>query len=83
MSADLKKLLNNEKEFADWASGPFYDEASKDGLLDQIGLNAALGKLDLGDKKPTEEDVQKYLKELGKNKVNYNEYCAYLKKIIS
>ncbi len=82
MSADLKKLLQNEKELDEFITVSFFDEASKDGLMDLIGLKATLGKLDLGDKKPTDEDVENYFKGLGKTKINADEFHAYLKKVI-
>ena len=81
MSAELKKLLENEAELNEWIKLSFYDEASKDGKIDQIGLITTLGKLDWGNKKPTDEDVQKYFKGLGKDKITYDEFHAYLKQV--
>ena len=82
MSAEFKKLLQNEAELNEWTRIYFSEEASKDGLMDQFGLISTLGKLDLGNKKPTDDDVKSYFKGLGKTKINYDEFHAYLKKLI-
>ena len=82
MSAELKKLLQNEAELNEWLKIYFCEESSKGGLMDELGLISTLGKLDLGNKKPTDDDVKNYFKGLGKSKINYDEFHAYLKKII-